>query len=121
MSPPSKNDDDTNPNLQRTTASRLVTIVQLAVDDVEAGLGGPLTELARSRLVHHIGRSMDLGRDHEREKTVEERRAKEELERKIAVLVVEQKIALDEKDRKIAMLSARIDALTGRIERSKRG
>jgi hypothetical protein len=37
-------DDDTDPGLTRTTTQRLVSIVQLAVDDVEIALGGPLLE-----------------------------------------------------------------------------
>jgi hypothetical protein len=82
----SVHDEDTNPGLTRTTTQRLVSIVQLAVDDVEHALGGPLTEAARRCLVHHVGRALDIGREHERAVTVEERARREELERKIQIL-----------------------------------
>lgn len=92
---------DTPVGLTRTTTQRLVSVVQLCVDDVEAALGGPLTESARSRLVSWLGRSLEIGREHERARTLEEQRAKEELERRLA------------------MLEARVETLRARLRRAR--
>lgn len=109
-----KSFEDTDPNIQQTSATRVVMITQQAIEDVEGGLGGPLTPAARAMLVHHLGQTFDLGREHEREKTIEERRAREKSEREAESTALDAELALKERDRKIESLERQLARLRSR-------
>jgi len=64
----------------RRDTGRLWTTLQLAVDDCERALGGPLPAALASTLRSWLGRMVDLGRDLERQETVEQRQRAERAE-----------------------------------------
>lgn len=106
MSP--TNDDDTDPNIQATGAARVVMIAQEAVEDVGRALGGELPVKASGAIAHHLGQAFDLGRTYEREATIEERRAKERIEREMDRLRMDSALLLKERDRKIESLQRQL-------------
>lgn len=103
-----KSFEDTDPNIQATSAARVVMITQEAIEDIERGNGGPLPAIARTKLQHHLASLFDFGREYEREQTIEERRVREKTEREAGGAALDADLAIKERDRKIESLERQL-------------